>query len=308
MSILVIGTAQLGFKYGIANTKGRPDAKLSKKILTEAINNGVKMIDTASAYGDSERVIGESLDPDLKNQVKIITKLSPLVSLPSQTGPSVFESLVDENIYGSMTRLVVDRIDTLLLHRIDQLYCCKGAIFNRLLFHLKQGNISSLGVSVQNPTELLTALRCEKIEHIQMPFSIVDWRWEEAIKQIIKVKAMRRLTIHIRSIYLQGLLLVRDAACWKKANHPNPRALFHWLDDSVNRFQRSSVQDLCVSFVNGLAWVDGVVIGMETYQQLEENLLMFSKEPLSTSQHNHMVAMCPKIDVSTLNPALWQQY
>ena len=147
------------------------------------------------------------------------------------------------------------------------------------LFHLEEGRIGSLGVSVQNPDELIRAISHKEIEHIQMPFNILDWRWRDAIVMIREVKASRPLVIHLRSVYLQGLLLIRDADRWQKANCTKPDAIFEWLESSRVRFGRESIQDLCIAFVNSLDWADGVVLGMETHDQLVENMRLFAKDP-----------------------------
>ena len=59
------------------------------------------------------------------------------------------------------------------------------------------------------------------------------------------------------------------------------------------------------AFANGLDWLDGIVVGMETYDQLVENLLLFSKDPLSAAQRDDLIATRPSVQESTLNPSLW---
>ena len=51
MKQLVLGTAQLGMNYGIANTSGQPDFPTIKSIIQNAWNNGIQEFDTAQAYG-----------------------------------------------------------------------------------------------------------------------------------------------------------------------------------------------------------------------------------------------------------------
>ena len=302
---IVFGAVQLGMQYGVANTTGKPDLELSKKMLKTAIDKGLEAIDTASGYGDSEAIIGRCLDQELKSRVSIVTKLDPLSALTSQTEISVCESFVDASVNASLTNLDIDRIDTLLLHRGTHLTQCNSAIFNRLLFHKKEGRIGSLGVSVQNPEELIQAIANQEIEHIQMPFNICDWRWTDAIEQIKKVKDYRSLVIHLRSVYLQGLLFLRNSDYWRKANCTNSDVIFEWLDSATTQFGRDSIQDLCIAFVNTLDWVDGIIIGMETYDQLLENLMLFSKDPLTVSQYEELIACRPYISERTLNPSLW---
>ena len=63
-----MGTVQLGLDYGI-NKKKKPSKEESIKILECAYNNGIKIFDTAQAYGTAEEIIGEFIE---KNKLKEI--------------------------------------------------------------------------------------------------------------------------------------------------------------------------------------------------------------------------------------------
>ena len=55
---LVLGTAQFSKGYGITNKKSTNNEEI-KKILNYAKDISLKRIDTATSYGDSEKLIGE---------------------------------------------------------------------------------------------------------------------------------------------------------------------------------------------------------------------------------------------------------
>ena len=76
VSQFVLGAAQLGMSYGIANQTGQPNKIEAFSILDEAAKNGVTMIDTAQAYGNSEEIIGQWLEKNnnKKHQINIISK------------------------------------------------------------------------------------------------------------------------------------------------------------------------------------------------------------------------------------------
>ena len=67
VSQFVLGAAQLGMNYGVANKTGQPNEEESFAILDKAAKNGVTMIDTAQAYGNSERVIGQWIKANNNN-------------------------------------------------------------------------------------------------------------------------------------------------------------------------------------------------------------------------------------------------
>ena len=60
-SRLALGTAQLGFDYGVANRTGVPAARHAETILSRAYDHGIRILDTSRHYGESERVIGRFL-------------------------------------------------------------------------------------------------------------------------------------------------------------------------------------------------------------------------------------------------------
>lgn len=58
---LVLGTAQLGMSYGIANKTGLPDLATATAIVQTAWESGICEFDTAQAYGKSEQVLSQAL-------------------------------------------------------------------------------------------------------------------------------------------------------------------------------------------------------------------------------------------------------
>jgi spore coat polysaccharide biosynthesis protein SpsF len=304
---LVLGAAQLGMAYGVTNLMGRPDQGLTNTLIKMAISNGVEFIDTARAYGASEDAIGHVLASGWRDRISLITKLSPLDDLPGNSDIPTCNAFVDESIYRSLNALGVEQVDILLLHRSEHLEICKGQVWNRLLTHQEQGKVKSLGVSVQSPGELLKVLCVPEIEHIQLPLNILDGRWSDLEENILAAKAKRRLHIHVRSVYLQGLLLTNDQALWSRANVTNYHEIQVWLSNAVKLFSRDSVKDLCLAYVNGLKWVDGIVVGMETLAQLHENLALMNKPSLNDEQIKLVKRTCPRINESSLNPAMWMR-
>ena len=302
---LVLGTAQLGLSYGIANSCGQPSRLLSQKLIKTAIINGVQSLDTARAYGNSEEVIRDALSAGWSGRAKVITKLSPLNDCPQNADERTVNAFVDASLYHSMAALGVVQIDTLLLHRSTHFQSWNGAAWRRLLEHKKKERILTLGVSVQTPEELMISLDNDEIKHIQMPINILDWRWVNAYEKVKQIKSSRSLIIHARSVLLQGLIISKNTNHWLSAHVAKPEPIWKWLDNVQNKCQRDSIIDLCVGFVNGLDWVDGIVIGSENMEQLLENMMLVGNAALSTSQIQEIEESRPKLGDSTLDPVKW---
>lgn len=300
---MVLGTVQLGLDYGITNHRGKPNLKESEIILKKAIANGVSGIDTARAYGDSESVIGSSLKDGWQGRVPIITKLSPFPNLSKNTPLQTVISQVDASIYKSCTDLRQTKIDTVLMHRVSHISDWQGAAWNRLLQLKSEGVVGKLGVSVQNVSELEEVINNPDIEHIQMPYNILDWRWDKIIPTIVEVKKNRKLTIHIRSVLFQGLILSNNPELWMKAHITNYECIITWLDSLAREYNMNKVE-LCLNLVSALDWIDGVVIGVDNLQQLNENIRIMSEK--NTIDLDNIFKSRPIVSEKSLNPANWE--
>lgn len=304
-SKLVFGTVQLGLDYGVNNTSGRPGLAQACEMLRTAVSNGVAYIDTARAYGSSEAVVGNAFKGGWEGRASVITKLSPLADCPDDAAPLWIRSAVDASVFESCYRLGTTTLDIVMLHRAAQLDQWQGAAWERLVQLKQDGIIKLLGVSVQNPAELHRVLDEPLVSHVQLPCNLLDWRWDNSISLVEEVKRRRPLTIHIRSALLQGLLVSDSEENWRSAHVGSSVAVRSWLNEQVSNMGRSSVVDLCLAYLRGLTWVDGIAVGMETSEQLKENLELFCKSPLEADEISILQASRPRLAEQTLNPACW---
>jgi len=256
---LALGTAQFGLPYGIANRVGQVSRGEISQILDIAAANEIDTLDTAAVYGDSESVLGE-IGTDRFN---IVTKLPPLpVKIVD------VEVWVEEQVYTSLHRLNVDAVYGLLLHRSGDLSGDAGQLIIRSLERMKtEGRIQKIGVSIYDPCELELVLQRWNIDLVQAPFNVIDQRlfttgW---LKKLYDLK----IELHVRSIFLQGLLLMP-----REAIPENFRPWFFlfdrwhaWLQDNG-----ISAAEGCLSFVESHPYIERIVIGIESRAQLIELL------------------------------------
>jgi aryl-alcohol dehydrogenase-like predicted oxidoreductase len=298
---LIVGSAQLGLAYGAANRTGKPDDKAALTLIRRAADAGVAGFDTARAYGDSEDRLGEGLDG---RPIPILTKLSPLSDLPQDATHRVVGAAVDESIANSLTALRRENLDCLMLHRAAHLTAFDGAVLTRLEHHLANGTVRQLGVSVQSPAEALAALAHRHVRHLQLPFNILDWRWADA-GVIAALRSKRSVTVHARSVFLQGILASGDRSVWPRIDGVDVGSLMSWLDVSVQTFGRESLADLSLAYVRAQDWIYGVVVGMETEAQLETNLRLSTRPPLGRADCEMIEAARPRVPEQLLDPARW---
>jgi len=299
---LVLGSVQLGLAYGAANRTGKPEHGAALRLVRRAAEAGISQFDTGRAYGDSEDRLGEALAG--KKAVRTITKLSPLDEIGAGASRDEIRAAVDRSIAQSLSALRLDRLDCLLLHRASHMNAYGGAVWERLIERLEDGSVLSLGVSVQSPLEALGALARPDVVHLQLPFNLLDWRWRKAGFRAC-LAARPNVTIHARSTYLQGILASSDAAVWPRLDGVFPQAIINMIASIAHQLGREGPADLCLAYARGQDWIDGVVVGLETEDQLDDNLRLFVKRPLDPDECAFVEGRLPHLPVRLLNPALW---
>jgi aryl-alcohol dehydrogenase-like predicted oxidoreductase len=302
MSRFALGTAQLGMPYGVANTVGMPSETEAVALIRAAIAAGVTTIDTARAYGDAELRIGLALAGFDTRAITVVTKLDPLAGVgPEDT--EIALRATEESLNASRRALHRDNLDVLLLHRAAHRIQWNGAVWRKLRDERNAGRIGRLGVSVGTPEEALSALADADVAHIQLPYNVLDRRWERA-GVIHAARARPDVVVHVRSVYLQGLLARADAP-WPQVAGVEPAAIKHILAALVSRCGRDDFADLCLAYVRAQDWIDGIVIGIETIAQLAANLALFDKPILDDAACALIRDTIPVLPETLLDPARW---
>ena len=70
---IALGTAQFGMSYGIANKEGQVSRREVGRIINLAKKIGIRTIDTAMDYGDSELIVGKQITAAV-----IVTNTTPI--------------------------------------------------------------------------------------------------------------------------------------------------------------------------------------------------------------------------------------
>lgn len=302
---LVLGTAQLGLPYGITNTTVlRSEEKLS--LLQAAADGGVEYLDTARAYGNSEEVVGEFIKTGHARKCRIVTKLSPLADLSTDASPAEVQAAVNQSLHRSHKALGLVKLDAVLLHRASHLTDWNGAVWQALRDAMDRGQISHLGVSVQSPAELMQTLAVADVSHIQLPFNILDWRWDSILSELREARRQRKLVVHVRSLLLQGLLTTDRADAWARAGVDDAGPVRLWLNDQIERLGLESVAHLCMAYAHAQDWIDGLVVGMDNIEQLRNNLQLLARPGLDPAELFELAKTRPFLSASSLNPATWK--
>lgn len=288
ISRLALGTVQFGMDYGIANRQGQVDLTEAIKIISVAKSEGIDALDTAIGYGDSELVLGEVGC----NSFQVTTKLP---SMP--TYDLNIESWVREQIQGSLSRLKRGEIYGLLLHNPVELLSTGGQDLYKSICRLREdGVVQKIGVSVYSPEELNRLLDNFEFGIVQIPFNIFDRRLLSS--GILRKLAEKKIEVHVRSVFLQGLLLMKQQDIPLKFQRWS--ILLEEWQTWLNEGGISALQ-ACLEYVLSIKEIDRVILGANSCNHLHEIVAVANKgAPSALDFPSFRVG-----DERLINPALW---
>jgi len=284
-SKLILGTVQFGLDYGINNTSGLPSLKKVFSILNYA-KGEVSCLDTASGYGVSEeriglyhsKYLGEIFDVNTKFPKGIIEK--PL---------EVVKSAID--------KLKVSKVDTMMFHSLEDFKLNQEKM--KLLLKEGKGNyFKKFGISVYTVDELEELKNITEVEVVQISFNLLD---NDAKKGIIltELKELGK-EIHVRSCFLQGLF-------FKSPEDLGPNlkdaAKYLYEINNIAKINNYSIGELALSYCTSKSYIDKVLIGVDSKDQLQQNL-NWASLALNEEAEKMVDSISVKEEV-LLNPSKW---
>lgn len=303
-SRLIIGTAQLGSAYGATNAIGDLDEQQANALLHSVMQHGISHVDTARAYGKSESRIGQALQYAPAEPFRVVTKVMPLDSpLPAAATPHCYATAVRASVFESLTELRVSSVDALLVHRAADWF--REGVREELLTLRDAGYARVLGASIAAPSSLAPLLADEEIQYIQLPFHLLDRRWTSPeVTELLQSRP--DVTVTVRSVFLQGLLTGNAAKTWPRNLGITAQELHASLNSLAQKLGRQSARELAIAYVLGHAWVDSVVIGVETPEQLSELVTLCNRPPLSADEIATVMRELPALGAAGLDPSRWE--
>ena len=222
-------------------------------ILDMAYYNGIRTLDSAEDYGLFLDIISEfHKRRDFK--FKIINKINEVTNHKS----------ISQLIISRLNQLKIESFYAVFFHSSD--YFLKNERLLDDLVKLKvSGNINKIGVSVYTNQEALDIINNFDIDIIQLPFNLLDNNNKRSL--LFKELKDKKIEIHARSIFLQGLFLDLDQL---------PKYLKELKPFLVK------INDICVemnikmvialNYAIKNSFIDNVVIGVDNEKQLHENI------------------------------------
>lgn len=286
-SRIALGSVQFGVSYGVANDQGKVGAQEVAGIISEARKLGIDTIDTAINYGDSEVVLGRVGIKDFK----VVSKISDFPAGNFEVG-----EWVRSQILASIERLGVERLHAVLFHKQDQLFGAHGAAFYEAVHQLKSdGLIEKIGISIYAPTELKAVIENFSVDLVQAPLNLIDQRLIES--GWISTLGKRGIELHSRSVFLQGLLLM------KPDERPDMFGRWQALWDEWDKWLLDvglTPLQACIRHALSIPGIERVIVGVNSMSQLQEIA------SASCGAAPELPNWTTNIDQELVNPSLWK--
>jgi len=272
ISKIGLGTVQFGIPYGITNKLGQTPEPEVKLILNYAKEVGINVLDTATAYGESEKVLGRN---DL-NGFKVVSKF-----LLDKNDKRITQQLKE-----SLTNLKTPKLYGYMAHRPMEI-ANRPELWKELIHLREQGYIKKIGFSFNEVDEMKTVLSLGlSPDIIQVPYNYLDNRFVPYMKELKN----QGCEIHTRSAFLQGLFFSEPT----KLND-----FFSDVKPIIQQLQKFGIAlpGMLLKYCTDKPFIDKVIFGVNTLSQLKNNISNLSVSnllPLKTQTINNLILIPSK--------------
>jgi aryl-alcohol dehydrogenase-like predicted oxidoreductase len=281
MTALALGTVQFGMNYGIAGRGEAVPATEVRDILGLAWEAGIRTLDTASAYGDIEERLGELIGG---RDYRVVSKIPAFAHADNLSAASFVRNAVS-----TIRARLGERLEALLFHRGDDLNGPLGDSMWDAAIEAIGSSATRLGVSCYTPAEVVVLSKRFPIAVTQIPGSALDQRLYRC--------PLDQQEVHLRSIFLQGLLLLTEEEAAARAPRVGPAiAQWHrWCGERGITPLRAAL-----GIAKGLPGVRYCVVGVDRAAHLEEIVNAWSTVP---------ALQAPDLasdDIEVIDPRRWR--
>ena len=281
---VAIGTAQFGQPYGISNLHGTTNYAEMKNILLTAYKNNINTIDIADSYGKSKNKLKQYFIEYPDQKWEICYKINDL-----KNSLKLKLSEINKNIG------VIPHI--LMFHKFSQLF--KKENLN-LIKEIKQNKNLKLGCSIYYENELFKIIENDiPVDIIQAPLNILDKRFAD--KKILDLLEQNNITLHARSIFLQGLFFMSKKEINKKFPKLN---IYDLLYNQIN-INNYSMSELSLLWSLKCKNISKIILGFETNNQLKEILNIIKTKKLSQKVYDELLKVRLD-DYNVIIPSNWE--
>lgn len=251
---IIIGTANFGMKYGLGNKN--LNQKEIKKILSFGKKNGIRTLDTAPSYKNAF----ENLR---RNKIENWDIISKIPSIPKNIDN--INHYIQKIFFSNLKKINLSKIHTILIHdEKDILNVTKGKKILKILNHFKKEKlVKRVGCSIYDSYKVKRVIKNYDFDVIQCPYNIFDKRLVDS--GLFRLLKKRKINIHLRSIFLQGLLLKKKKDIPIQFKNNQKITKYYKL---LEKYNLSNIE-FCLSELDKIEY-EKVLIGISHTNQLKD--------------------------------------
>ena len=274
--------------YGAMSIRNDPGLRAGvAPSLLAALENGINLIDTARAYGDSEAIIAATLKEWRGERPLISTKVAPLSRETFRFYRPVEETYTAHSIRSSVEKslaaLHVETLDIVHLHQWHYLWTHETEWRDTLQKLRQEGKLRYIAVSAQDHEHdaLLEAISRKSIDGAQIIVNLFESR---PMNSVLPLAQVRGVGVIARCVYDSGGL---SGSLSRKEFAERPFLKFAPFDEYQARLQAlrdafvpkyvADISELALRFVLSIAGVTSVTLGMSTVEMVRGACVAASK-------------------------------
>lgn len=297
VSVLGLGTVELGMQYGIAGGKPPPKAD-ALALLNHAVEKGITYFDTARSYGAAEELIGESGVGEQPGVV-IGTKCGAFYEAGEDPRGEELRRRLTEEVNASLRALRRSTIDLLHVHGPSAEVIRRGELLGVLQELKQQGKARYFGVAARGEEASLAAVKAGVYQTVQVGVNILDQRMRD---RVLPEAFAAGLGVLARSIFLKGVLTPHREFLPKHLDALRARA--DAVEDFVSR-QRVTIMEAAVRFVLSVPEVCTLLVGTTKREHLD-NALGFVERGVLPAPIMAELAAFRLDDEGLIDPKQWK--
>lgn len=269
-SVLGFGGAEIGFE-GVSK-------KTATRLLNNALDGGLNVIDTAECYDNSEELIGHAVG-GRRQEYYLLTKCGHPETMEVEDWRPT--SLL-QTIERSLRRLRTEYVDVIQLHSCSEAELRKGHVIEALQRARERGYTRYIGYSGDSHAARYAVERGQ-FDTLQISVSIAD---QEALDLVLPLAREHGI----------GVIAKRPIAnaAWKSKRKPEDEYYHtYWerlrkLDYGFLRGDMTKAVAMALRFALTVPEVHTAIVGTAKPDRFAENAAMLAAGPLSAEQFEHI--------------------
>ncbi len=257
---LILGTASFKSNYGIDKNSNLSDKELTR-LFKICFKEKIIYLDTSNRYNLKNF---SKLNKNLK-KFRIIYKIN--LNLNKVKTYNQIKKEVYSLLNNFLKKNKIKRLYCVMLHSENlMLNKNKGRLFSVLKKIKDQKTSEKIGISGYNLENIINIIKKFNFDIIQFPYNLFDQRIADF--KVLKLLKKKKIELHIRSIFLQGIFFIKEDEMpdyfnkWKKQ--------FNRLKNILEK-RKINILSVCLSHAFNLSFKNKkIVIGIKSLEHLDE--------------------------------------